>query len=45
MGLRARTLHETGNWLVITDCSNAINTMNRTAVVAEAAHCGPELTP
>ena len=36
MGLRASTLHETGNWLVLTDYSNAFNTVKRTAVLAEA---------
>ena len=45
VGLRARTLHETGNWLVITDCSNAFNTVKRTAVLAEVANCVPALTP
>ena len=25
VGLRVRTVHETGNWLVITDCFNAFN--------------------
>ncbi|CAN0589342.1 unnamed protein product, partial [Laminaria digitata] len=35
VGLRARTLHETGNWLVLTDCSNAFNTVKRTAVLEE----------
>ena len=45
MGLRARTLHDTGNWLVLTDCSNAVNTVKRKAVVAEAANCVPALTP
>ena len=27
VGLRARTLHERGNWLVLTECSNAFNTV------------------
>ena len=27
VGLRARTLHETGNWLGLTDYSNAFNTV------------------
>ena len=45
VGLRARTLHEAGNWLVITDCSNALNTVKRTAVLAEVANCVPALTP
>ena len=43
--LRARTLHETSNWLVITDCSNAFNTVKRTAVLAEVDNCVPALTP
>ena len=45
VGLRARMLHETGNWLVLTDCSNAFNTVKRKAVLAEAANCVPALTP
>ena len=32
VGLRARTPRETGNWLILTDCSNAFNSVNRTAV-------------
>ena len=28
---RARMLHETGNWLVLTDCCNAFNSVKRTA--------------
>ena len=31
VGLRARTLHETGNWLVINDCSNDLNTVKNGA--------------
>ena len=45
VGLRARRLHETGNWLVLADCSNAFNTVKRTAVLAEAANRVPALTP
>ena len=45
VGLRARTLRETGNWLVLTDCSNAFNTVKRTAVLAETTNCVPALTP
>ncbi|CAN0057423.1 unnamed protein product [Laminaria digitata] len=45
MGLRARTLHETGNWLVLTDCPNAFNAVKRTAVLQEVANCVPALTP
>ena len=36
---------ETGNWLVITDCSNAFNTVKRTAVLAGVPNCAPGLTP
>ena len=43
--LRAGTLHETGNWLVLTDCSDAINTVKRKAVLPGAANCVPALTP
>ena len=39
LGLRARTLHETGKLLVVTDCSNAFNTVKRTAMPAEEANC------
>ncbi|CAN0448122.1 unnamed protein product, partial [Laminaria digitata] len=45
VGLRARTLHETSNWLVLTDCSNAFNAAKRTAVLEEVANCVPALTP
>ena len=34
VSLRARTLHETGNWLALTDFPNAFNTVRRTAVLA-----------
>ena len=45
VSLRARTLHETGDWLVLTDSSNAFNTVRRSAVLAEVANCVPALTP
>ncbi|CAN0588491.1 unnamed protein product, partial [Laminaria digitata] len=45
VGLRPKTLHETGNWLVLTDCSNAFNTVKRTVVLEEVANCVPALTP
>ena len=32
------------NWLILTDCSNAFNTVKRTAMLAEAATCVPALT-
>ena len=45
VSLTARTLHETGNWIVLTHCSNAFNTVSRTAVLAEVANHVPVLTP
>ena len=45
VSLRARTLHETGSWLVLTDCSNAFNTVRRTVVLAEVANCVTALMP
>ena len=45
VSLRARTLHEAGNWLVTPDCSNAFNTVRKTVVLAEGANCVPALTP
>ncbi|CAN0590974.1 unnamed protein product, partial [Laminaria digitata] len=38
--------HATGNWIiVITDCSNAFNTVKRTVVLEEVANCVPAFTP
>ena len=37
--------HEARNWLILTDCSNAFNTVKRTAVLAEAVTSVPVLTP
>ena len=37
--------HEARKWLILTDCSNAFNTVKRTAVLADAATCVPALTP
>ena len=45
VALRARAHHEAKNWLILTDCSDAFNTVKRTAVLAEAASCVPALTP
>ena len=45
VGLKAPTIHETGNWLVITDCSNAFDTVKGTAALAEVINCVPALTP
>ena len=45
VALRARVHHKAKNWLVLTGCSNAFNTVKRTATLAEAATCMPALTP
>lgn len=45
VGLRARLQHEVGNWLVITDCSNASNTVKKAAVLAGVANWVPVFTP
>ena len=37
VALRARVHHEARNWLILTDCSNAFNTVKKTAMLAEAA--------
>ena len=43
--LRARMLHEIGNCIVLTDCSNVFNTVKRTVVLAEVINGVPALTP
>ena len=45
VALRARVHHEAEKWLILTECSNAFNTVKRTAMLAEAATCVPALTP
>ena len=45
VALRARAHHLANNWLILTDCSNAFNTVKQTAMLAEAATCVPALTP
>lgn len=45
MGRLTRLLHKTGNWFVITDCSNDFNVVKRTVVLAEVTYCMPVLTP
>ncbi|CAM9791152.1 unnamed protein product, partial [Laminaria digitata] len=45
VALRARVHHEARNGLILTDCSNAFNTVKRTVVLTEAATCVPALTP
>ena len=46
MGLRARTLNETGNWLNLTDCSNASSTVNKNGdMLAVVTILAPALAP
>ena len=45
VALRARIHHETKTWLILTDCSNAFNTVKQMVVFTEAATCVPALTP
>ena len=45
VGLRGRMLHETGNWLVLADCSNSFITVKRTAELEEVANGVLVLTP
>ena len=45
VALRARVHHEAKNWLILTHCSNAFNTVKRTAMLAEVATCVQALTP
>lgn len=45
MGLRARAVHKTGNWSILTELFNAFNTLHRTAVLAEMATYLPVPTP
>ena len=45
LGLRPRALHDMGNWLVLTDCSNAVNTVNSTVVLQEVGTHVQALTP
>ena len=44
VALRARVHHEARNLLILSDCSNAFNTVKRAVVLAEAATCVPALT-
>ena len=45
VGLSAPTLHKTRNWFIFTYLSNALHTVNSTAVPSEVADCVPALTP
>ena len=37
VAMEAQLVHQTGHWVVQTDCSNAFNTAKRTAIIAQAA--------
>ncbi|CAN0359962.1 unnamed protein product, partial [Scytosiphon promiscuus] len=41
--MKAQLVHQTGNWIIQTDCSSAFNTGNRTAIMAQAAKGFPDL--
>ena len=45
LGFRQRALHDTDNWLVLTDCSNTVNTINSTVVLQEMNNLVQALTP
>ena len=44
VGLGARALHEVGNWVVVTDCSNADDSVKSTVVQADVANCVPAIS-
>ena len=37
VAMHAQLVHQTGHWVIQTDCSNAFNTAKRTAIMAQAA--------
>ena len=41
--MEAQLVHQTGHWVVQTDCSNAFNTAKRNAIMAQAAKSTPGL--
>ncbi|CAB1109091.1 unnamed protein product [Ectocarpus sp. CCAP 1310/34] len=43
VAMDAQLVHQTGHWVVQTDCSNAFNTGKRTAIMAQAAKNVPDL--
>lgn len=43
VAMEAQLVHQTGHWVVQTDCSNAFNTAKRTAIMAQAAKSTPGL--
>ena len=45
VGMKTRTLHGTGNWFMLMNCSSAFNTVSMTGGLAEVATCVPMNTP
>ncbi|CAN0162995.1 unnamed protein product, partial [Scytosiphon promiscuus] len=43
VAMEAQLVHQTGNLIIQTDCSNAFNTGKRTAIMAQAAKSPPDL--
>ena len=43
--MEAQIVHQTGHWIVATDCSNTFNTAKRTAILAQIAQSIPGLVP
>ena len=43
VAMHAQLVHQTGHWVIQTDCSNAFNTAKRTAIMAQAAKSTPDL--
>ena len=43
VAMEAQLVHQTGHWIVQTDCSNACNAAKRTAIMAQAAKSTPGL--
>ncbi|CAN0368719.1 unnamed protein product, partial [Scytosiphon promiscuus] len=41
--IEAQLVHQTGNWVTQTDCSDALNTAKRTAIMAQAVKSLPDL--
>ncbi len=44
MSMKAQVMYQTGHWIIQTDCTNAFNSVKRTAIIREAARSVPELT-
>ena len=43
MAMKAQVMHQTGNCIIQTDCTNAFNSVKRTTIMKEAAKSVPEL--